>query len=212
MQFMHALKELHVSDCVQMLDSDWAHVLVAYLPHLETLKLGFDDTHVCRYPLWKAEMQGLNMLLQLQWLSTLELDNVHVSDACAVAIGNHQCLSALRMHECCLSPLALRTIVVSSSSLSTLDVRPMIAAYEPVLREALHQNVHILHVVWALEIFGCRNPHVSRNMRLLHNWRCICLLLASYRANARSPIRDSILSLVRDIMHFLVPDDWYVVP
>jgi hypothetical protein len=46
-----------------------------------------------------------------------------------------------------------------------------------------------------------------RNRRLLHNWQCICVLLASYRANAHSAIRDSMLSLVHDVMSFLVPDD-----
>jgi hypothetical protein len=50
----------------------------------------------------------------------------------------------------------------------------------------------------------------SRNRRLLHNWRCICVLLASYRANVHSPIRDSMLSLMMDVMSFLVPDEWYV--
>jgi hypothetical protein len=36
------------------------------------------------------------------------------------------------------------------------------------------------------------------------------VLLASYRANAHSPIRDSILSLMRDVMMFLLPEDMYM--
>jgi hypothetical protein len=36
------------------------------------------------------------------------------------------------------------------------------------------------------------------------------VLLASYRANVHSPIRDSMLSLMMDVMSFLVPDEWYV--
>jgi hypothetical protein len=34
----------------------------------------------------------------------------------------------------------------------------------------------------------------------------------SYRANRASSIRDSILSLVPEVMNFLVPDEWEVVP
>jgi hypothetical protein len=36
------------------------------------------------------------------------------------------------------------------------------------------------------------------------------VLLASYRANVHSPIRDLMLSLMADVMRFLVPDEWYV--
>jgi hypothetical protein len=49
-----------------------------------------------------------------------------------------------------------------------------------------------------------------RNRRQLHHWQCITLLLASYRANRASRIRDSILSLLPDITQFLVEDDMQV--
>lgn len=50
----------------------------------------------------------------------------------------------------------------------------------------------------------------TRNRRQLHQWQCITLLLASYRANRASRIRDSILSLLPDITQFLVEDDMQV--
>jgi hypothetical protein len=50
-----------------------------------------------------------------------------------------------------------------------------------------------------------------RNRRVLHNWQCVCVLLASYRANVCSPIRDSMLSLMREVMCFVDYEDMEIV-
>jgi hypothetical protein len=55
-----------------------------------------------------------------------------------------------------------------------------------------------------------QHQHETRNRCLLHNWQCICVLLASYRANVHSPIRDSILCVMPSVMDFLVLDEWAV--
>jgi hypothetical protein len=79
------------------------------------------------------------------------------------------------------------------------------------VQQQLKQNTSLL----SFEFGACSNrdwefegefvtPLLSRNRRLLHTWRRICVLLASYRANHFSPIRDSILSLMSDVMCFLV--------
>ena len=47
--------------------------------------------------------------------------------------------------------------------------------------------------------------HSSRNRRLWYNWCCVTILLASYRANSGSEIRDSILPLIGEIAENAVP-------
>lgn len=61
------------------------------------------------------------------------------------------------------------------------------------------------------DLFASFSQLTSRNRRLLHNWQCISLLLASYRANVHSPIRDSIITLAHEVIVFLVPHDMEVV-
>jgi hypothetical protein len=85
-------------------------------------------------------------------------------------------------------------------------------------RECVQSNVYLLNTnllnycpgMGFVQRAQLKHRHEARNRRLLHNWQSICVLLASYRANAHSPIRDSILSLMRDVTSFLVPDEWYV--
>lgn len=46
---------------------------------------------------------------------------------------------------------------------------------------------------------------ILRNRRLWYNWCCVTILLASYRANRDSEIRDSILPLVGEIAENAAP-------
>jgi hypothetical protein len=115
---------------------------------------------------------------------------------------------------------AFATILSESKSISTFTFEFGYLSF-PVTAplEALTRNVHLLNTNLFYYCNGINGDeqdqlqyqHEARNRRLLHNWQCICVLLASYRANVRSPIRDSILSLVMDVTSFLVPDEWYVL-
>ena len=53
------------------------------------------------------------------------------------------------------------------------------------------------------EISACSQQTVHRNRAHLLNWQRVTVLLAFYRANRENAIRDSILSLMNDVLPFL---------
>lgn len=93
-----------------------------------------------------------------------------------------------------------------------LDMDACVRANLQLQRAVLNaNNVHLLDTDLLCADPVLQYKYATRNLRLLHNWQCICVLFASYRANAHSSICDSILSLVPEVMGFLVPEDWAVV-
>jgi hypothetical protein len=75
------------------------------------------------------------------------------------------------------------------------------------LLPALLRNVHLLQTnIFVSEEQSLKHQFFARNHRLLHNWQRVCVLLASYRANCASVIRDSVLQLIPDVMDFLLTD------
>jgi hypothetical protein len=158
------------------------------------------------------------LLRSLLKLENLDLQVSFLAIGLARALAHHHCLSSLSM---CLAVTgiaetsAVATLLSESKSISSLKF-PFCCVHVPL--KCLQGNVHILDTNL---FFGCtslevterkqlQRLHEARNRRLLHNWQCISVLLASYRANAHSPIRDSMLSLMMDVMSFLVPDEWCV--
>jgi hypothetical protein len=133
------------------------------------------------------------------------------------SLAHHPSLACLKLSLC--FNLDVSDLVSESTSISTLTIYPKGRVEAPL--NLLQRNEHLLNTnLWdcsedlertsPLEREQLKHQHEARNRRLLHNWQCICVLLASYRANHASVIRDSMLSLMTDVMSFLVPDEWYV--
>jgi hypothetical protein len=161
---------------------------------------GLQDTFI------EIEEKATQHLNSLPSLTRLALYNVHLPDFFGTSFAVHPLLSRLNLH-CSTTVNAVQSLIIRSSSLSEIYA---FVDRRPILRY-LQNNTHILRTNLFLSANeGEQWRHEARNRRLLHNWQCISVLLASYRANEHSVIRDSILSLMTDIMCFLLPDDWYI--
>jgi hypothetical protein len=163
--------------------------------------------------------EAMQILVSKPSLTSLTLDSVQLTETLAHALAQHPFLSTLIIINSPFPNLRPLFTLLSSSSLTDVSLESCQSFdAEQCLRTfaALgHTNVHLLNVI----VGGGRAPllthsqiyaYTSRNRRLLHNWQCICVLLASYRANHLSSIRDSMLSLLHDVMQFLVPEEWTV--
>lgn len=144
-----------------------------------------------------------------------------LTDDLAHAFARHPSLTRLNLffYTTPDPSVALTALVSSSKTISSLTIQPSGYSDALVPLQCMQRNVHLLETNLFDWCFGVASrserqqlkyKHASRNRRLLHNWQCICVLLASYRANAKSRFRDSMLSLMVDVMSFLVPDEWYV--
>jgi hypothetical protein len=161
--------------------------------------------------------------LLLQSFVLLEKLDLHLSLLTvdlARALAHHPSLSSLFLTATSIEDSSALSAILSTSKSISLFSFQLVNRYGiRIPLKYMQHNVHLL----ATDVFGLcdmdsdyvkglqmKYKHEARNRRLLHNWQCICVLLASYRANKHSPIRDSVLSLMMDVMHFLVPDEWYV--
>jgi hypothetical protein len=180
------------------------------LSSLAKLELGSRD----RVP---TDDKAVEFLLNsFSMLEDLTISVSALTVALAHSLAHHPSLTRLTLRPESLDVTPLATLVSESKSISSLTVLCVQSVAVP--HECLRSNVHLLDT----NLFDARydlddakrrqvkHKHEARNRRLLHNWQCICVLLASYRANAHSPIRDSMLSLMVDVMSFLVPDEWCV--
>jgi hypothetical protein len=106
-------------------------------------------------------------------------------------------LTRLSLSECKISESAAAALL--RSEIQSLHLKPALPASK-VMCDALHENTKVIdtNIVEDPVCTAC----IMRNRRSLHNWRCVCVLLASYRANCHSPIRDSILSPMQDVTKF----------
>jgi hypothetical protein len=151
-------------------------------------------------------VKAAELLLQsFHILVDLTLGVYTLTTSLAHAIAQHSSLACLTLRPDTIEPSALAILLSESKSISSLSV--LSGRHVAVPFEYLQRNVHLLtHQFEAMtnidsvEYRRMKYKHESRNHRLLHNWRCICVLLASYRANVHSPIRDSMLSLMMDVM------------
>jgi hypothetical protein len=136
----------------------------------------------------------------------------------AHAIAHHPSISCLILGFASADDKALSTIVSESTSITVLEFMPSYFCSNrprslPRLTPAqLAVNPHITSIDPRLIVDTPKankqaDRILMRNLRVRHNWQCICVLLASYRANAHSLIRDSILPLVCEVSDFLVSDD-----
>jgi hypothetical protein len=169
----------------------------------------------------EEEAKAVELLLQsCPLLQDLRLEFSLLNARLAHSLAQHPSLSSLSLRLTRITRSTALTSIISESRFISSFTLEFDYSSRPVSvpLECLQRNVHLLNTNlfdYCDEIDVTQRPQLqhryeSRNHRLLHNWRCICVLLASYRANAHSRIRDSMLSLMVDVMSFLVPDEWYV--
>jgi hypothetical protein len=204
---IRTLTELSLRFCVAAFTEAGARLL-ARLPSLTKLNLTQRSESV-------IEEQALRAWASIPTLTTLHLISVNLPGTFGSAFAEYPHLSTLYLDHCGgLSDSSLATLFLLSSSLTNITVETgMSDPHEfDTLLPYLPHNTHILDTnLFPPSAHKQQHQHESRNRRLLHNWQCSCVLLASYRANEASVIRDSMLSLMHDVMSFLVPADWEVV-
>lgn len=199
------LKRVNLDNCKAGFSVDSGARALASLPQLEEISLhatlgratewGTFDPHTIERALGVFIRECSPSLTHL-------LTNIRIRDTEAEPLARLPSLTSLDIRENLLSNTTLATLLSRSPSLSHLKIHDAFA-WEPhpdsvALQKFLHANVHLTET----NLDGA-TPYLARNRRLLHNWQCICVLLASYRANAHSPIRDSILSLMHDVTCFV---------
>jgi hypothetical protein len=177
----------------------------------------------------KESAHAISLLLaSLGMLQDFSIPIEALTERLARSLALHPSLSRLHFHEeCTLSEANLDydnlstafSLIYSSKFISSLTLEHSYLMERFLRLDNLQGAVHLLETnlfELCVDVNDANREllkyqHEARNRRLLHNWCCICVLLASYRANRASVIRDSMLSLVSEVMDFLVPEDWEVV-
>jgi hypothetical protein len=121
----------------------------------------------------------------------------------------HPNLRTLRLIDCELDEKMICTLL-ESTSLTALGIGETIASRAGIPLDTFHsallRNHTLIHIKFA---WLSAEEHtevikiITRNQHLLHHWQCVVFLVTSYRANKHSPIRDSVLTLVPQVMWFL---------
>jgi hypothetical protein len=153
-------------------------------------------------------------------LEELKLEVVALNDTLTHALAHHPSLRRLHLVPDRVFPsTALATLLSQSPSITSLKFQPAGFINLALRLQDVQRNVHLFNTnlfEWCSDVDRSERAQLmyrlsARNHRLLHNWCCICVFLASYRANAHSPIRDSIVSIWKEEMRrFFVSDEWYV--
>jgi hypothetical protein len=208
---LNTLRELDLGMCPVVFNTVGAREITR-LQALERLSLqGMMDPDANIACINPPIEKSLCMYATLPSLTHLTLIETHVSECAASAFDHHPLLSTLRIERSTTTDEAICALL-SSSSLTSLHFPTTNSIHSDTCSSALQRNTRLLDTdLFPSEHHLAGSKYLSRNRRLLHNWQCICVLLASYRANHASVIRHSMLSLLHDVMSFLVSDDWQVV-
>lgn len=189
------LRSLSLEKCDDVFQLNGARA-ISHLPALAKLEL--------RHPSGSTfgnETAALELLLQsLHMLEELHLQISALTEDIALSLAHHPSLTRLSLTVDFLpASTALTTIITESKSVSSFTIALAFGGrLQNMSLEHLQRNVHLLDTNlfdWCHGIGSgeCERMKYTRNRPLLHNWQCICVLLASYRANMHSPIRDSMV-------------------
>jgi hypothetical protein len=138
----------------------------------------------------REDAKAVELLLHsFGMLEDLELSVSVFTDSLTDALATHPSLSHLLLNFSSDAPDSVCTLLSESSSISAL-----FSNRTAVSLECLQRNVHLLNTnlfarfndMTYNECKQLKYNDEARNRRLLHNWQCVCLLLASYRANHAS--------------------------
>ena len=201
--------------------SDMFSRLAQSLHQLRKLSLSMFAVH-------ENKLDYFESITSISTLARLSLSRAALSPA----ISRLSHLEDLRLHECALDCETSKAIA-SLPSLHSIRSDDYIdvddGMYQPNLKsiDALLQSQSLVIAglcLWQsdpppsaisntnlLDVYETPNDEritfefIHRNRRLWYNWCCVTLLLASYRANRDSEIRDSILSLIGEIVENAVP-------
>jgi hypothetical protein len=178
---------------------------LARLPHLQRLTL---PLHYTRHRFNESLAVAL---VSLPSLTHLNVDYLYFSPQVATAITQNVYLSELHFREPFINNEdALRILLRDTKTLTSLHIIDradcVLSSFATELRKHLSHNTSLIsfsHTDMPQEQIA---SVLARNRRVLYNWQCTCVLVAAYRANRASVIRDSILPLTHDVMS-LVDDD-----
>jgi hypothetical protein len=198
-------------------DADSALLPVASLSSLTSFHLSAMIPHSPSHPLFHAPLaRAFSEQVALALARLPHLTEV----ALPLSIGTLSAVCAFIRHASSLIQLCVETYPEHDHE-EELIGEPLFTALrqstsvQDILVDYAHESHDYMRYPLELPRYVQFLPVASevmlRNRRALHNWQCVCVLLASYRANAHSPIRDSILSLMRDVMFFVDLEDMEIV-